>query len=161
MHYGAGMGGMDAHGWRRRRHTPAAGRRDVACVGAAGGRGTVGLHAAVPAGGGLVVVEAGWAVAAEAVAAGFFAVEAVEVALLAALPGLEAAFTSHSLEFVSDVGGWRGWSAGLTSRHCCCCQFRCRCHFLIPRSPLLPLSLSLLVVLQLEPIISMLITPRQ
>lgn len=142
MHYGAGMGGMDAHGRRRRRHTPAAGRRDVACVGAAGGRGAVGLHATVPAWGALVVVEAGWAVAAEAVAAGFFAVEAVEVALLAALPGLEAALASHSLKFVSDVGGW---TVGLTSHHCCCCQFRCRCHFLIPRSLLLPLSLFLLV----------------
>lgn len=146
---------MDAHGWRRRRHTPAAGRRDVACVGAAGGRRAVGLHAAVPAGGPLVVVEAGWAVAAEAVAAGFFAVEAVEVALLAALPRLEAAFASHSVKFVSGVGGW---TVGLTSHHCCYCQFRCRCHFLIPRSPLLLLSLSPLVVLQLEPIISMLIT---
>jgi hypothetical protein len=87
---------MDAHRRRRRRHTPNPVRRDVACVGAARGRGTVGLHAAVPAGRALVVVEAGGTVAAEAVAAGFFAVEAVEVALLAALAGLEAAFASHS-----------------------------------------------------------------
>lgn len=88
---------MDAHRWRRRRRAPAGWWGDVACVGAAWGSGAVGLHATVPAGGSLGVAEAGWAVAAEAVAAGFLAVEAVEVPLLAALAGLEAAFAAHSL----------------------------------------------------------------
>lgn len=87
---------MDAHRWWRGRRTPAGRRGNVAWVSAARGSRAVGLHAAVPARGALGVVEAGWTVAAEAVAADFFAVEAVEVALLAALAGLEAAFAAHS-----------------------------------------------------------------
>lgn len=58
------------------------------------------MHAAVPAWGALVGVEACWTTAAETVAAGFLPVEAVEVALLAALPRLEAAFASHSLKLL-------------------------------------------------------------
>lgn len=115
MNYSALMRGMDAHRRRRGRAAPARRRRRVSSVCAAGGKGAIGLHAAVPAGGALVLVEAGWAVAAEAVAAWFFAVEAVEVALVAALPGLEAKFASHSLKGVSDVrvgvGGGCDWIA--------------------------------------------------
>lgn len=100
-----GCGGGDTHRRRRGNHTPAAGWH-VSSVGATGGLGAVELHTAVPAGRALVVIEARWAVAAEAMAAEFLAVEAVEVALLAALPRLEAAFASHPLKFVSDVGGF-------------------------------------------------------
>lgn len=155
MHYGVGMRGVYTHRRRRGNHTPAAGWH-VSSVGATGGLGADELHTAVPARRALVVVEASWAVAAEAMAAEFLAVEAVEVALLAALPRLEAAFASHPLKFVSDVGG--GWSVGLTSRHCCCYQFRCRCQLRNLRSLLLPPCPFPLEALQLEPIISMLTT---